>query len=1069
VSQIVLPLLWNEKRWREEFNSHLTSEFLRQEYHRRFPQLAEAIESQFECARLLEALPSREFEPADEDLDGELPPHAHADSPYPCLPGLIIKSEYGSGGFGIVYEADEPALQRTVAVKMLRDDGSVTPLHVHALEREARRIARVRHKNIIEIYSTGLHDRLPYFVMPLIRGGSLATHIAEYEKQYSRIAGLLEQVAHALHHAHTIPLLHCDLKPSNILLEKNDTPCVTDFGLAVLLREPEGASDRSGSAARLPTGEVEGSPPVSYPLVGGTPEYMAPEQWKTDAEGLTVQTDVYGAGAILYHLLCGKPPGRAGGWVLPCPPRLCNRTIPRNLEAICLKCLAENPANRYPSALALAEDLRRFQEGKPVNARPLVGFAGKGTRAWMWARRERAAAALVATLVLGALAVVGLQRWNNLTLQAALRDAENQRDASAKATFSLARLHAERASKRRAIEIYERALGLFDDLAMRAPGNAIFAFERAQTKNNLAVLVGEGGDEARAERLLQESADAIEGLTTQADVIPNVRDELANVESNLGKCLIRTGRLDDAKAAFARAQSIREALLSAAPGDTDRKLGVAKSRLDFANLYRLMSGRTDDAIRRYEETIEILRPVLDANPGRTDIQEALQLAYANVGLLYESRGRPRAAEWTFRQAIQYWDRLARAYPTVTNYRQSLAAALNNLGGLQLDEGRLAEAEESLTRADGLARNLLRDDPDSTLVLRYVGGCALNTARLHQAAKRANKAEEVCREIQGLLRGGAREDTTNPEYLNLMATASTILGNLAAEANDYASAQRHYRDALAICDRIRHPTLRTQLDSLIVCNNLARICNDTPDLAASQEVLDRAIPFGESLAKQNPELADLQMRLAILHDAAGLLALRKDQQDIAHGHFSRAIDLGEPAVQAGYSRVRDLRTLRETYAHRASILADRGEYAAAFRDWDIAVQRDDGQDPRGELLRTGRAVVLAQMGRHAEAFEVVRAMMRAGPKHLETPTNLACVCGRAYEAATKDAALTQTDRDRLLDMYLQSALANLKLGERQGDFRTPKGYAWLTREPDLQPIRDTPPFQAFIKALPQPSK
>ncbi|MFO0850405.1 MAG: serine/threonine-protein kinase [Gemmataceae bacterium] len=311
----------------------------------------------------------------------------------PAVPGYEIVGELGRGGMGVVYKARQPALNRTVAVKTL----AVAPgaEAVARFRREAEAIAGLDHPHIVPVYEVGEWDAggrpVPFFVMKWYPGGSLADAPCGPGSDPQAHARTVAAVARAVHHAHRRGVLHRDLKPANVLLDEAGAPHVADFGLA-------GRVGQHATAAGL-----------------GTPAYMAPEQAAHPA-GVTVATDVYGLGAVLYHLLTGRPPFVADTPLAtldrvvsaaPARPAAANPAVPRDLETVCLKCLEKDPARRYASAAELADDLDRFAAGLPVQARPVsVVEQARG-----WVRRHpapTAAASLVALTVMGAVSALGV-------------------------------------------------------------------------------------------------------------------------------------------------------------------------------------------------------------------------------------------------------------------------------------------------------------------------------------------------------------------------------------------------------------------------------------------------------------------------------------------------------------------------------------------------------------------------------------------------------------------------------------------------------------------------------------
>jgi WD40 repeat protein len=321
-----------------------------------------------------------------------------------------LLEELARGGMGVIYRARQVSLNREVALKMILAGQFASESDIRRFNLEAEAAANLDHPHIVPLYEIGEHEGQQYFSMKLVTGGSLKDHLPSFTADQQATARLMATIARAVHHAHQRGLLHRDLKPANILIAdggwrmadsqtssesairnpQSAIPMITDFGLAKRMASP---GREPGETGLTQTGAIV-----------GTPSYMAPEQ-AAGRKGVSTAADVHSLGAILYEMLTGQPPFQAESpmdtllQVLehePQPPRLLDLRIDSDLETICLKCLEKDPAMRYGSAQALAEDLERWLAGEPIEARP----AGEAEKLWRWCRRNPKVAGLTAAVAL---------------------------------------------------------------------------------------------------------------------------------------------------------------------------------------------------------------------------------------------------------------------------------------------------------------------------------------------------------------------------------------------------------------------------------------------------------------------------------------------------------------------------------------------------------------------------------------------------------------------------------------------------------------------------------------------
>ena len=308
-----------------------------------------------------------------------------------CIGRYEVKGVLGRGASAVVYECTDAKLGRTVAVKVLSD----FRFDRNRLSREARVLAQLNHPGIVRVFEIELQQEPPYLVMERVPGGSARQLLERGPLPSRRAAQLVEGVARTLHHAHEQGIIHRDIKPSNLLMsEPLDPPWIpseslelklSDFGLALPIADP---SELTSTGAIL-----------------GTPAYMSPEQTRGKSATIDTRSDIYSLGILLHEFLTGRPPLVADNIVQtlrmiqevePLSPRLLNSEIPVDLETICLKCLQKTPSARYQTALEMADDLRRYLDGRPITARP-VGSLEKMVR---WCRRNPALAASQAGILL---------------------------------------------------------------------------------------------------------------------------------------------------------------------------------------------------------------------------------------------------------------------------------------------------------------------------------------------------------------------------------------------------------------------------------------------------------------------------------------------------------------------------------------------------------------------------------------------------------------------------------------------------------------------------------------------
>lgn len=736
----------------------------------------------------------------------------------------------GEGGMGIVYRARHLSLDREVAIKLLAAGPWASKEFIERFQREAQNAARMQHPNIVAIHEVGSTEELHYFSMRLVRGPSLAAVLGrDGALPPRRAAALMRTIAEAVDYAHRLGVLHLDLKPGNVLLDENGVPHVADFGLARRI-EPDLGDTAEASE------------------ISGTPNYMAPEQIAMDARKLAPAADIWGLGAIFYELLTGQPPfasdsvratleqARAGELV---PPRARVRALPRDLEAIVLQCLRRDPAARYASARALADDLGRFLEYRSVQARPL----GPMQRMARWARRKPYVAALATLFALSM--AIGL-----VATTAQWRRAEsNARRATAVRDFIVGVFEQVDPDQTQGHPI--TAHQLLDkgeqQIERLAPSNA---GTRADLRGVLGKLYWDIGDYARAEILLQQALDAAQRERVPDEVLARLLLDQARVQSeqnkyaaalaNATRALDLSRRLGDVRGTgearrqigYARIGSgeaaraeplLRQALADdlAHFGADDRAVADDKALLGDALLEQ---SRLDDSIAMSREALSAIGKAYGAQSG------PMLNAMNNLAVALRNRGQYAQAEDVLREVVRiattlygpdnattlsarsnflivldsegrYADALKErlsmlpAQAKLTSERpEILAYAYKNIAGEQLNLGHFADARASAEKALATWSNIEGSDSEwhSVAARQFL-------AQALQFEGRYAQAEKVLRETLDIQRHHEPPDSI---WLN---QTRNLLGSLLRAEHHTDAALRELQAALAALPRRPSPT------------------------------------------------------------------------------------------------------------------------------------------------------------------------------------------------------------------------------------------------------------------------
>jgi tetratricopeptide (TPR) repeat protein len=823
---------------------------------------------------------------------------------------------------GVVYNARQTTLGRTVALKMILVGAHAGPIQLARFRNEALATARLQHPNIVQIHAVGEQGGMPFLTLELIDGPSLAERLRLNTLPSKAAAALAEQLARALHYAHVQGIVHRDLKPANVMLSRSEAgaagaiclsdagdeqhflPKITDFGLAKCLAPDSGGATALESTL---TGDVL-----------GTPHYMAPEQATGHREQVTPSVDVYCLGAVLYESLTGRPPFQGTSQLdtlrqvreqEPVSPRLLRPSVPRDLETICLKCLEKNPLRRYPDAGQLADDLRRFLNGRTILARR----ARMWEPFWKWARREKSKALSLCVAAVAAVLLTAGGWWSSVRLSsladnlkqeatradAAAREARHERDEAQRREEEAVRLRAETERQRQiADQNFLQARQLVDQFINRLADDPR--------------LRQHGLDDVRKE-LLSASAAAYQSFVQQRNGDPEVLLAWSRANQRLARVTSQIALKKDALKLAQEAIAVLEKLADDRPQDVELQLELASTYIQLGGISIDLQPNRDYAVSCLEKALRIQETQAHAAPSDARIAQQLLFTLTGLGGVYRDQRRIELSQATLQKALLLAQQLSEQDPASEDYAQGLATAYLNLGFLYAVEERWQPSEETYRQSLAIYERLAWQRPTD---MRVKSELAENRSWLANVLTYLNRHAEaftLLDEARMYQESLLRRHAVATADMTKLATTYRYLGNVRRDTGYPEEAIECYGKAIALHESI----LKKEPQ------------RDRTARFLAEALLDRAEILVQ-LGRSQEADADWRQALQCSRPIVWRSGILRAERLAREGNAKDAKKMMEKLLAAGFTSGPEVGRLARIYCLAATAIFDNEELTSAER-------------------------------------------------------------------------------------------------------------------------------------------
>jgi serine/threonine-protein kinase len=973
-----------------------------------------------------------------------------------------LLEEVARGGMGVVFRARQRSLNRVVALKMLIAGSLAGPAALQRFRTEAEAIAHLDHPHIVPVYDHGDVNGQPFFSMKFMEGGTLARHRDRFGRDPRAAARLLATVAGAVHYAHQRGILHRDLKPTNILLDAEGRPHVTDFGLAKRVTGdasptpdpdrpvaptevflPSTSDSTTPTQATVPHADHLDDYATQTGVIVGTLSYMAPEQASGRSSAVTTAADVYALGAILYELLTGRQPHR-GATPLetlqllrdqePLAPSAIRAGLDRDLETICLKCLEKDPRRRYPSAQALAEDLHSYLDGKPIRART----CGTTERLWLWCRRRPVVAGLAAALALCLLiglptvvvllvlalqfghdAQVHLSRAEQNLEEARRQEWEAQKNAAeAERQKGEAQKNAAEAERRK--NEAETNLAL-EEKSFRQAHQAVNDFW-VRSSEELAAFPGA---QTLRKTLAETALRYYEQFLEQRGDDPALRREMAEAHVRVAQITSLVGSKPKALQAYEKGRDIYEELICDDPHSVNLQRELARAWHNVGTLQHVV-GRSKEGLDSHLKARDYYEKFLRDHPDDEGLQSGLANTLGNIVVTYTETGRYDDAYGVLQQALQLLDHLVELHPRSPDYLSAQAGIYNHLGVLYSRQiGKETEMLEAHIKAHALREKLARSEPKN---LQFQRNLAESFHNLGVAQIDAGKTDDGIHSYEEALRIRDQLTRENPRVTQLQC-------ELAASFSDMGAAHGMKGDAVKALED--HQKAKEILKALL---------RDNPDVPQFQSDLGKSY-----------------FNIGVRYNA---MKLRRETREA----YEQARDIQERLVKSEPENLGYRGELVATLVNLGVVLGqlDHIDQGLAVLQHGLDVQRETSK--RAPQLASNRRHFnslygsIAELERAADhpAKAVAATIERRNlwPGNAKEQYNSACELGRAAALVGKGRAELSAEERKEKDKYCDLIMETLRMARASGF----KDAERLRKDKELDFVRGREDFQKLLKEI-----